>query len=189
MRSDRGRALVIAVALACYTVHAARNLAHGEPENLFWACHLAVLLVALGFALRSPALNAIGFLWSMMGNPLWLLDLAGGGEFLPTSLLTHVGGLVLGVAGIRRFGMPSGAWWKAGALFALLQILCRAVTPEAANVNVAFRVWAGWESTFPSYGLYLAVLYPAFLAFFFAVERAAQRFSPAAASRSGNAVT
>jgi hypothetical protein len=77
--------------------------------------------------------------------------------------------------------MPAGGWWKAAALFAALQMLSHAVTPAEENVNVAFRVWTGWEGVFPSYALFLAVSYPLLLGFFIAVERVAQRASGGAA--------
>ena len=178
MPSDRPLA---ALALVFYASHAAFHLANGAPEHLLWTCHLAVVLVAVGFLLASPAWNGIGLCWSAMGNPLWLLDLAAGGEFLPTSLFTHGGGLVLAIVGLRRFGMPVNVWWKAGALFAVLQLLSHAATPAEENVNVAFRVWTGWEGVFPSYALFLAVSYPLLLAYFFTVERVAQRASAGAA--------
>lgn len=39
--------------------------------------------------------------------------------------------------------MPRGVWWRAVAGFVALQLLCRLVTPDAANVNGAFRPWVG----------------------------------------------
>ena len=178
----RSNGSLAALALGCYAIHAAWHLANGAPEHLLWTCHLAVVLVAIGFLLASPTWNAIGLCWSAMGNPLWLLDLAAGGEFIPTSLFTHAGGLALAIVGLRRFGMPAGVWWKAGALFAALQMASRAITPAEENVNVAFRVWTGWEGVFPSYAIFLAVSYPLLLGYFFAVERVAQRASGGAAA-------
>ncbi|HEX6099935.1 MAG TPA: hypothetical protein VF432_26720 [Thermoanaerobaculia bacterium] len=160
-------------ALACYAIHAAVHLHRGEPYDLLWSCHIAALLVGLGLLLRNATLNAIGFLWSCLGLPLWLLDLATGGTFLPTSALTHLGAFALGLFGVRRLGMPRQAALKALGAFVALCALCRAITPPAANVNLAFRVHGGWEPYFSSYALYAAMLLVLAAAIFAAVERAA----------------
>jgi hypothetical protein len=162
-----------------YAVHAAHQLADGHPEDLLWACHLGAILVSAGLFLRSPLANAIGFLWLTIGLPLWILDLSLGGEFIATSPFTHVGGLALGAAGLRLLGMPRGAWWKAVLAFLALQELCRRITPERENVNVAFSVWAGWEDAFPSYPAYMALLAGGAAAVFLVEERIARWLRPA----------
>jgi hypothetical protein len=147
------------IPLAGYAIHAAVHLQRGEPYDLLWACHIAAILVGFGLLLRNPTLNAIGLLWSCFGLPLWLLDLATGGEFILTSPLTHIGAFACGIAGIRALGMPRHAAMKGLAAFAALWLLCRLVTPPAANVNLAFRVQPGWERYFSTYSLYFAVLF------------------------------
>jgi len=166
------RALGI-VAFLCYAIHCSVHLYRGAPYNLLWGCHIAALLVGLGLLLRNPTLNAIGFLWSCLGLPLWIIDIATGGEFIVTSPLTHVGGFVLGFIGVRKMGMPRGAAIKAMAAMAALMVICRVVTPPAANVNLAFHVKNGWEAYFPSYALYFAMLFAITGAIFVSVERVA----------------
>jgi hypothetical protein len=146
------------VAAGCYAVHAAVHLRRGEPYDLLWACHLAVLLVAAGLLLKRPALNAVGLLWACFGLPIWLLDTFTGGEFMPTALLTHVGALVIGMWGVRILGLPRGGAWKALAGYLGLWVLTRAITPASANINLAFHVHTGWEQRFPSYPAYFALL-------------------------------
>jgi len=75
------------VAFVFYAIHATAHLYRGEPYDLLWACNVAAVLVALGLLLRNATLNAIGLLWLCFGTSLWILDLATGGEFLPTSTL------------------------------------------------------------------------------------------------------
>ena len=146
------------VAVASYAAHAAVHLSRGEPQDLLWACHIATLLVGIGLVFRSPAMNAIGLLWACFGTPLWILDLATGGEWMPTAFLTHAAALVCGVIGVRRLGMPRAATFKAMAAFAPLWAVTRAVTPAWANVNVAFFVYQGWQRWFTSYPTYFAML-------------------------------
>lgn len=165
------RALGI-VALVCYAIHGAVHVHRGQPYNLLWSCHIAALLVGFGLLSRNATLNATGFLWSCLGLPLWILDLATGGEFIVTSPLTHVGAFVLGLIGVRKLGMPRHAALKALAAYATLWVVCRVVTPPALNVNLAFRVHHGWEQYFPSYALYLAMMAVIVAAIFTAAERA-----------------
>jgi hypothetical protein len=170
-------------ALGFYGVHAAHHLRHHQPEHALWACHLASVLVGVGLLAGSANANAIGFLWLVLGVPLWLTDPATGGPFLATSLLTRVGGLLLAVLGLGILGMPAQAWWKAVLAFVALQQVTRVLTPPAANVNLAFAVWPGWEGRFHSYVSYEALLVAAGLGGFFVVEQVA-RLAAAALQRS-----
>lgn len=151
------RALAV-LAAAFYAIHAGVHLDRGEPYDLLWGCHVATLLVAGGLLWRVPAVNAIGLLWAWFGLPVWLLYTFTGGEFMPTAALTHAGGLAIGLYGVRLLGFPRGSAWRAlGAYFALW-LLTRAVTPESANVNLAFHVHPGWEDRFTTYPIYFATL-------------------------------
>src|SRR6185295_17432109 len=145
-------------ALVCYAIHATFHLVHGRPEDLLWACHLGAAVVGVGLLSSSATINGIGLLFLCMGTPIWLMDLAGGGEFYPTSCFTHLGGLAIGLYGARRLGLPSGTWWKAVVALITLILICRLVTPERANVNVAFAIYAGLEKVFPSHLVYLVIM-------------------------------
>jgi hypothetical protein len=111
--------------LAFYAIHAGRHLVLGHPEDALWACHLGALLVGLGWLRNGALVNAIGCFWLAMGDVLWCIDLAAGGELLPTSLLTHVGDLALGILGVARMGIPRFAWLWTLAGFGVLQLVCR----------------------------------------------------------------
>ena len=158
------------LAIGCYAVHWGYHLWHGHPANGLWACHLAALVVGIGLLLGSPATLAVGVLWLAIGVPLWIVDVATGGEFTPTSLLTHVGGSIVGIIGLWQLGMPEQAWWKALLALAILQQVCRWITPPKENVNVAFTVYRGMKRWFPSYRWYCLALGLAVGLYFFAAE-------------------
>lgn len=145
-------------ALGCYAIHAAFHLFHGRPEELLWSCHIGAAVVGTGLLFSSAATNGIGLLFLFMGTPIWLLDLAGGGVFYPTSCFTHLGGLAIGLYGAVRLGMPPGTWWKSVVALAALIAVCRLVTPPVANVNVAFAIYAGLERVFPNHPVYLTTM-------------------------------
>lgn len=172
MGSAKARVRILGIlAMACYAIHAADSLHRGEPWNLLWACNLACLLVGLGLAGGWAGINAIGAVWLFFGIPMWLLDLANGGEFIATSVLTHVGGLILGIAGLRALGLPAGTWWKAVLTAVGMQLLSRWISPAHENLNLAASVWSGWERIFPSFAVYWACVIGVEGATFFAVER------------------
>jgi hypothetical protein len=170
--ASTGRALTLAgaAALAGYAAHASFHLANGRWWDLLWTCHVAAALIGAGLVARSAALNAVGVLLSLLGLPLWILELTAGGEFFPTSLLTHVVALACGLFGLARLGMPRGVWWRAAAVLAGLIGLARLTTPAAGNVNVAFAVPAPWQNQFPSHAAYLACTLLAATMYFLAVQ-------------------
>lgn len=88
-------------ALGCYAVHGSFHLINGRPEDLLWACHLGAALVGIGLLVPSPIVTVLGTLFLSLGTPLWLMDLAAGGVFHPTSCFTHFGGLAIGLYGTR----------------------------------------------------------------------------------------
>jgi len=158
------------LALACFAVHASFHVLSGRAPDVLWACHIATLLIGIGALVGRAEPIAVGVLWLCFGNPLWVLDVATGGEFFPTSLFTHVGGLLLGLVALKRLGFPHRAWLHATASFLGLLGLTRLLTPRSENVNLAFSVASGWEKTFPSYPLYLLLMMAAGTTTFFVAE-------------------
>lgn len=166
------------LALAFFAVHCAYHVRGGRAEDVLWVCHVAAAVIGIGLLAGWATGVAVGVTWLAVGVPLWLLDLAAGGEFTPTSVLTHVGGLVIGLIGLWQLGMPAQVWWKALLALAALQQLCRWVTPEKANVNVAFTVYPWLEAYFSSYWRYWAVMLLVFGVLYFAAEQALRKLMP-----------
>jgi hypothetical protein len=163
------------VGVLFYFAHAAFHVLSGHPEHVLWACHLGTLAVAVGLMASWPGAIAVGFLWLTVGLPMWVYDILARDAFLPTSTLTHVGGFILGLLGIRAMGFPRGTWWRAGAALLLLHLACRWITPEQGNVNLAFSVWPGWEDTFPSHTIYVLLLLALCLVIFAGAEAVLRR--------------
>ncbi len=166
------------LALAFYAVHGAVHVREGHAEDALWACHVAAALVGVGLLGGWAALVAVGVIWLMVGEPLWVFDVATGSALQPTSLLTHVGGLIVGLIGLRHLGVPAGVWWKALLALAALQQVCRWVTPPEANVNVAFSVYPWMRPYFASYWRYCAAMLPLFGLLFFLSEVVLRKLLP-----------
>ncbi len=142
------------IALGCCAARAAVLLGHSPPGNLLWSCNVASLLAALGLLLGSATGNAAGGLLLLAGDPVWIVDLLGGGRFEATSLLTHVGVTALSVVGMRRLGAPRWAWPAAVGTLAAATIGAALTSSAVENVNLAVVTPPGWER-FPSHGLYM----------------------------------
>jgi len=166
---DRHRVLGL-VALAFYFLHAAYFVYHLRPSNLFWGCHMAALGVGTGLLLKKPSFNAMGVIALTWGVPMWLFEVARGGEFLPTSMGTHIGGLALGLLGVYWLGLPRYTWVKVSAFTLGLLVLCRLITLEKENVNLAFGPPPGFEESFPPYPWFGAIVLTACTATFVPAE-------------------
>ncbi|MBL4845732.1 MAG: 1-acyl-sn-glycerol-3-phosphate acyltransferase [Planctomycetes bacterium] len=164
------------VAYAFYALHAGYFLAHGRPSDLLWGCHMATLGIGTGLLFRSPVFNGLGVLSLVFGTPLWILDFATGGEFFLTSMGTHLGGLALGIAGVRSLGLPRFTWAKLVALTAFLMWISFLLTPASANINLCQGPPTGWEDKFPSYPLFGVIVLGAAALQFFLAELALRWF-------------
>ena len=164
------RALCV-LPLAFFCAHAATYLRRGEGVEILWCCTVANLLVGAALLLGAARLNAIGVSWLVFGDGLWLIGLLAGAPLLATSLLTHLGGLLVGLLAVRRLGWPRRTpLWALGALMGL-QLVSRLATPAARNINLAFAIPAGFEGWYPSYPVYYATMLPLTLAAFYLTER------------------
>jgi hypothetical protein len=146
----------------------------GSPWEALWLCHVSNPVLAAGLLLRSRLVVATALLWLVFGTGAWMLNVATGESLIWTSLLTHLGGLAVAAFGIWRLGFPAGTWISALALFGACQLLSRWLTPAELNLNLAHRVWRGWEGMFPSYSWYLVLVYGVAGALFVTIERLAR---------------
>src|SRR6185437_8352001 len=143
--------------------------------DLLWACNVAMPLLAFGCFLAHARMCVCAFLFLLYGTPMWLLDLVAGGGMVLTSPLLHLGGLGLAAYAVWRLGWPPRTWLVAAGGAALVLAISALVTPPAANVNMAFSVYKGWEHWFPSHRVYLAGMWLGAASVFFVAERIARK--------------
>ena len=143
----------------------------GNVFDPLWACHLGCLFSGLGVLFSVQLLFSVGFLWLIMGNIYWILFLLGGGEFLFSSFLTHIGGILTAYCGIRGTGIFRNSWIISLGLIITLQILSHFVSPPAENLNLSWSVPKGYEKIFSSYFYYEISLLLQFGAVFYSSER------------------
>jgi hypothetical protein len=104
---------------------------------------------------------------------LW--DVATGGVYYPTQIVSHLGGAAIALAGVRVLGMPRGVWWRALVAALALYTISRYATPPAANVNLAFAVWPGFDRYIHSHIVYVVGVHAVCGAYFFVAERLLRR--------------
>ncbi len=172
------RPIWASLGIGFYIAHSAFYLGRHQPEHLLWACHVASALAGIAWLMRSAMLNSIALLWLGLGAPLWVLDVTGGGWWIPSSILTHIGGFIVALAGLKEFGFPREAWWRAILGLLSLNLLCRFITPAPSNVNVAFAVWRDPLSTPQIHRWYLLAIAAGNSAGFFIAELILHRLRP-----------
>ncbi len=145
------------LAVVFYAAHAIELGLRLPLANQLWSCNVASLLVVLGLLGGSAVVNAAGGLLLLVGEPVWIYDLAEGGAFFPTSVLTHVGVAALSLLGMRHLGLPRRAWPLSVAALAVATVAAALTSSAADNVNVAVVTPPGFER-FPSHGWYMAWL-------------------------------
>jgi len=177
LMSDKNYRIVAgALAIVFFLIHAAVLVRAGEPYHILWSCHLACLMVGIALLIQLPWLHAVGFFWLTLGVPLWLLNILTSHDYMLTSTLSHIGGIIIAAYGLRFETMPRFSWAAATAGLVGLGFVSRLATPQHANVNLSFAVWQGWEDTYPSYFWYVVMLLTIAAVSFWMLELIVRRF-------------
>ncbi len=137
--------------LGFFLVHALYYVYHGGLSHLLWMCNIGNLVLAMGLLLGRPALIRLAVFWLIPGLPLWIWFMVMKGGWLLTSTFSHVGGLVVGLMALKKVRADRSTWLYAVAWYLFLQVICRLFTPAELNVNVAHKVYSGWENAFSRY--------------------------------------
>lgn len=147
----RTRALGVVVS-AALGLHAAYKLHQGLLGELFWCCHVASLLLAVGLFSGSVVWIAIATTFHLaVGLPSYWLDVLVTRQTTVTSVLAHV---VPPIAGLAALHTPA-TWprWTplaAPLLYVALVPLSRWATARPLNVNLAFAPWPPFATVHPS---------------------------------------
>lgn len=138
--------------LSFFLIHSFYYLRHGGLSHMLWMCNIGNLLLGLGLLFDQPTLIRVAVFWLIPGLPLWIWFMAIRGGWLLTSSLAHVGGLIVGLFALTKVRTGRHTWLYATAWFLMIQQVCRLMTPAELNVNVAHRIFSGWETVFSTYG-------------------------------------
>lgn len=137
--------------LLFFVAHALYYWRRGEAAHILWMCNVGNLLLAVGLLTMRPVLIRVAAVWLIPGLWLWYWYAVRPWGFVPTSTLAHVGGLAVGMCALAVVRVDRRTWAYALAWYLCMQLVCRLFTPPALNVNVAHRVYEGWEGAFGAY--------------------------------------
>jgi hypothetical protein len=154
------------LALSFFILHEGVYVYRGHPANALWSCNVALLAIAFGLLIPSAITNAVGTFWLTAGLPLWLYYLATTGDIIPTTLLSHLGGLLFGYAGIKRLGLPRATWLISVLALFVLILLSRLLSSPDENINFSYGTYSGAETIFSSYWIYMLTIGTVFFAVF-----------------------
>ncbi len=130
----------------------------GGMGNLLWMCNIGNLLLAVGLFLNHRELIRAAAIWTIPGLGIWIRYALFEYDFVVSSALAHVGGIIVALIVLRRVRMDRIAWVYAFVWYLFMQIVSRLVTPPVLNTNVAHRIQTGWEHTFSSYWKFWIVM-------------------------------
>jgi hypothetical protein len=130
----------------------------GGMDNLLWMCNVGNLLLAIGLFLNHRELIRAAAIWTIPGLVLWVRYVLFEYDFVVSSALAHVGGIIVALIVLRRVRMDRIAWSYAFVWYLFMQLASRLVTDPRLNVNVAHRIQTGWEHVFRSYWKFWVVM-------------------------------
>jgi hypothetical protein len=129
----------------------------GTPSQVLWMCHLANLFLAIGLFTANPLLIRVSVVLLVFGIPPWIVDMFVIKIITPLSVVTHLGGTILGLIVIAKVGATRWTWLVALASYVLVQTICRFVTPPELNVNISHRVYDIWKDIVSNYWIYWVI--------------------------------
>jgi len=152
---DRAVGVLLFVVLGLHGVVA--KMPYGLLPEMFYACHVATGILAVGLLAGRRDLVLFGFSFHI-GAGAWgyLFDLCETGTTTWTSVLVHVLPLIVGYREARRRGgLPRWAPLVSFAFLAAMVVFAYYATPPTLNVNLAHRpfppvarympaLWATW---------------------------------------------
>lgn len=130
----------------------------GGMGYLLYMCNVGNLLLAIGLFLNRREMIRAAAIWTIPGLGIWIRYVVLEYDYVFSSFLAHVGGIVVGLIVLRTVRMDRIAWLYAFTWYLIAQIAARLFTAPELNVNVAFRIQPGWELTFSSYWKFWIVM-------------------------------
>ena len=153
--------------------------------HMLWMCNVGDLLLAIGLFLRQPVLIRIAVIWMIPGLVIWFRFVVLEWGLFFSSVLAHVGGILVGMIALKKVGVDKASWLYAFGWYLLIQMLSRLFTAADLNVNLSHRMQPGFERVFNAYWQFwlTAALLTALVLWLLAALLA--RFWPSTISKSG----
>src|SRR5258707_1689820 len=148
---DQRFRLIGLLPLAFFLAQAIHYWRVGGIGNWLWMCNVGNLLLAVGLFLNHRELIRAAAIWTIPGLGIWARYVLFEYDFVVSSALAHVGGIIVALIVLRRVRMDRIAWFYAFVWDLFMQVASRLATNPRLNVNVAQRIQTGWGNAFSSY--------------------------------------
>ncbi len=163
------------VAAIFYLLFSIFQILHHQSYNLLSAFYLGCWLVGVGLLVKMELAFFVGMFWLILGVPFRILDLLTSRDFIFIPTLTHIGGLIITIIGLKYMKTRKLSWAYATGGLITLVIFSRLVTPAVGNVNFTYNVPKELESPFPSHLLF-SIIFIILSAITFFISELAVRF-------------
>jgi hypothetical protein len=137
--------------LVFFFAQAAHYWERQQLGHMLWMCNVGDLLLAIGLFFRKPVLIRMAVIWMFPGLVVWFRFVVLEWGLFFSSLLAHVGGILVGIVALKKVGVDRNDWRYAFGWYLLIQILSRLLTTADLNVNLAHRIQPGFERFFGAY--------------------------------------
>jgi hypothetical protein len=119
--------------------------------HMLWMCNVGDLLLAIGLFFRQPVLIRIAVIWMIPGFVIWFRFVVLEWGLFFSSVLAHVGGILVSIVAGKKVGVDRNAWLYAFGWYLVVQIVSRLLTAPDLNVNLSHRIQPGFERVFSAY--------------------------------------
>jgi hypothetical protein len=144
--------------LAFFLAQAIHYWRISQLGHLLWVCNIGNLVLAGGLFLGQPVLIRVAVIWAIPGVVVWFRYVVMGWGAFGSSTSVHIGGLIIGLVALRKVGVDRAAWQYCFAWYLILQLASRLIAPVEMNVNLAHKIYDGWQQAFSAYWKFWLVL-------------------------------
>ena len=150
----------------------------GTPDWIMANCNITLVMLAVGMLAFRQLPIRVATIWLTIGVPMWLIDAWVTQVLWAASVLSHVGGWLLGLFALRRVRVDGRSWLPAAVWFFLWQVVTRLTTRPHLNVNIAHTPYEFTKDWFASYWQFWPVCALVILLLTWLVERGLVRYYP-----------
>ena len=146
--------------------------AEGTPDWIMANCNVTLVMLALGMIAFRELPVRVAAIWLTIGVPMWLIDAWVTQVLWIASIVSHLGGWLLGLFALRHVRITGQSWLPAAGWFFLWQVVTRLTTRPELNVNIAHTPYEFTRGWFSSYWQFWPVCALVVLLLTWMVERA-----------------
>ena len=123
----------------------------GTPDWIMANCNVTLLMLAAGMLAFRRLPIRVATIWLTIGVPMWLIDAWVTQVLWVASILSHLGGWLLGLFALRSVRVTGKSWLPAAIWFFALQLVTRLTTEPKLNVNIAHKPYEFTGAWFQGY--------------------------------------